>query len=385
MAYNNLIDLDRLDRFLTKVKSLIVPQNLWYGTCSTAAGTAAKIVTTSSGDFERKTGAMVRVMFTNANSYNGTATLNVDGTGAVNITRVGATATTRYYWTAGEVVDFVYDGSNYVMSNKGTATTSYYGLTKLSSSTSSTSTSLAATPKAVSDALSLAQSYADDKSVLYIVGSDPNGDGHFSATDGTTYAMLVSALSDNREIVIECDSLIYRCISHVGVNSAEFAYTQFTAYYTITIDCYEQTGAISNETLTYNDDYIPDSTSDLTNDSGFVTSSDIPVTSVNSMTGDVSLTYSDVGAAAVPACRAVTLTASGWSNKTQTVTVTGVSADETAQLITVTPAAASLSVYKACAVMATAQAANSITFSCTDTPTSNLTIYVTIQGVSYAS
>ena len=43
---------------------------------------------------------------------------------------------------------------------------------------------------------------------------------------------------------------------------------------------------------------IPDSTSDLTNDSGFITSSDIPVTSVNSKTGDVSLTYSDVGAAA---------------------------------------------------------------------------------------
>ena len=41
---------------------------------------------------------------------------------------------------------------------------------------------------------------------------------------------------------------------------------------------------------------IPDSTSDLTNDSGFITSSDIPVTSVNTKTGAVSLTASDVGA-----------------------------------------------------------------------------------------
>ena len=41
---------------------------------------------------------------------------------------------------------------------------------------------------------------------------------------------------------------------------------------------------------------IPDSTSDLTNDSGFITSSDIPVTSVNSKTGAVSLTASDLGA-----------------------------------------------------------------------------------------
>lgn len=42
---------------------------------------------------------------------------------------------------------------------------------------------------------------------------------------------------------------------------------------------------------------IPTATSDLTNDSGFITSSDIPVTSVNSKTGAVSLTHTDVGAA----------------------------------------------------------------------------------------
>lgn len=41
---------------------------------------------------------------------------------------------------------------------------------------------------------------------------------------------------------------------------------------------------------------IPTTTSDLTNDSGFITSADIPVTSVNTKTGDVVLTASDVGA-----------------------------------------------------------------------------------------
>lgn len=41
---------------------------------------------------------------------------------------------------------------------------------------------------------------------------------------------------------------------------------------------------------------IPSNTSDLNNDSGFITSSDIPVTSVNSKTGAVSLSASDVGA-----------------------------------------------------------------------------------------
>ena len=117
-----------------------------YATCATAAGTAAKVATTVNGDFKLVTGAKVRVKFTNANTYNGTATLNVDGTGAKSIARVGTTVTTRYYWSAGEVVDFVYDGTNFVMSRSGTATTTYYGLTKLATSGTSTSTSTALTP-----------------------------------------------------------------------------------------------------------------------------------------------------------------------------------------------------------------------------------------------
>ncbi len=101
------------------------------------------------------------------------------------------------------------------------------------------------------------------------------------------------------------------------------------------------------------------------------------------------LVYSSSASAFVPTTlnvsRAVTLTAAGWSSNTQTVTVSGVLADETAQLITVTPAAASLSAYKTAEVMATSQAANSITFSCTETPSTALTVYVTIQEVAYAT
>ena len=119
----------------------------YYGTSSTAAGTAAKVVTCS--DFVLGTGTIIYVKFTNANSYNGTATLNVNGTGAIDIARVGTTKTTRYYWSAGEVVGFVYDGTNYVMMERGTASTTYYGLTKLSSSATSTSEALSLTPKAL--------------------------------------------------------------------------------------------------------------------------------------------------------------------------------------------------------------------------------------------
>lgn len=83
-----------------------------------------------------------------------------------------------------------------------------------------------------------------------------------------------------------------------------------------------------------------------------------------------------------PSSVTVTLTTSGWSSNTQTVTVSGVSATETAQLITPTPAIASQSAYYEAGIMCTNQAENSLTFTCQTVPTSNLTVYVVIQPLS---
>ena len=83
-----------------------------------------------------------------------------------------------------------------------------------------------------------------------------------------------------------------------------------------------------------------------------------------------------------PDRKTITLTTSGWSSNTQTVTVSGVSATETAQLITPTPAIASQSAYYEAGIMCTGQAANSLTFTCQTVPTSNLTVYVVIQPLS---
>ena len=80
-----------------------------------------------------------------------------------------------------------------------------------------------------------------------------------------------------------------------------------------------------------------------------------------------------------PLARTITLTTSGWSSNAQTVTVSGVSATETAQLITPTPAIASQSAYYEAGIMCTGQGANSLTFTCQTVPTSNLTVYVVIQ------
>lgn len=80
----------------------------------------------------------------------------------------------------------------------------------------------------------------------------------------------------------------------------------------------------------------------------------------------------------------VTLTASGWNSsaKTQTVTVNGVSADESAQVIQPIPAIASQSAYNAAGILATGQAADSVTFTATTIPKADLSVYIVITEVT---
>lgn len=85
-----------------------------YGTCSTAAGTAAKVVTMA--DFDTlMTGVAIQVKFDNANTAS-TPTLNVGGTGAKNIFYRGAQITTSDTKSllAG-VCTFVYDGTQWCL------------------------------------------------------------------------------------------------------------------------------------------------------------------------------------------------------------------------------------------------------------------------------
>ena len=80
----------------------------------------------------------------------------------------------------------------------------------------------------------------------------------------------------------------------------------------------------------------------------------------------------------------VTLTASAWDGaaNTQTVAVSGVSADENAQLITPTPVISSQTAYYESGILCTGQAVDSLTFTCKTVPTENLTVYVVIQEVT---
>ena len=85
---------------------------------------------------------------------------------------------------------------------------------------------------------------------------------------------------------------------------------------------------------------------------------------------------------AKPQSVTATLPASGWSSNTQTVTVQGVLADESAQLIQPMPAMVSQTAYYEAGILCTGQAANQLTFTCQNVPTEDLTVYVVIQGVT---
>lgn len=136
--------------------------SVFYGTCSTAAATQTKaVVCEEFTSADLVAGTVVNVKFTNAQTYNGAPTLNVQSTGAKNVKRIGTTNAARYEWQAGEVLQFVYDGTYWMLTDGGIATTTYYGVTKLSSATNSTSNALAATASAVKAAYDLANGKQD--------------------------------------------------------------------------------------------------------------------------------------------------------------------------------------------------------------------------------
>ena len=73
----------------------------------------------------------------------------------------------------------------------------------------------------------------------------------------------------------------------------------------------------------------------------------------------------------------VTLSSSGWSNNQQSVTATGVTADND---VIVSPASGSYDAYCESGVRCESQTSNRLTFKCTEIPTSDLSVNVKIFG-----
>ena len=103
-------------------------------------------------------------------------------------------------------------------------------------------------------------------------------------------------------------------------------------------------------------------------------------------------TYTLDGAGLRPKGNKYTLTTTGWAKEptasgtvfAKTLTVPGVLADESKQLIMPMPASDSRDVYTAAGISCTGQSANSLTFKCQTVPTKTIAVYIAIQEVAQA-
>lgn len=116
-----------------------------YGTCTTAAKTAAK-TTTISGVTELTTGLTIHVRFTNANGV-ANPTLQVNSLTAKAIVRYGTTVpstSAASSWNAGSVVSLTYDGTYWVMNDWNNTTYSAMSEAEMQTGTATTARNITA-------------------------------------------------------------------------------------------------------------------------------------------------------------------------------------------------------------------------------------------------
>lgn len=92
----------------------------------------------------------------------------------------------------------------------------------------------------------------------------------------------------------------------------------------------------------------------------------------------------NIGAGEKPTAVSVTLTAAGWNSNTkkQTVTVPGVLADTSKQVIWVTQTTeAAIDAYLEAGIVPVAQAANAVTLRADTVPTADITVNIVVQEV----
>lgn len=156
--------------------------------CSTAAATQRKDVTITKCT-ELIAGDVFVITFTNAQTYNGAPTMQINSLGAKNIRRVTGTNAGRYEWDTGEVVVFKWTGTYFVITTGGFATTTYYGRTKLYTGAGSNSTTLALDPASLYNFANRSICPYYSTSATYAVGDKVrNGDYIYECTTAITKA-----------------------------------------------------------------------------------------------------------------------------------------------------------------------------------------------------
>lgn len=125
---------------------------------------------------------------------------------------------------------------------------------------------------------------------------------------------------------------------------------------------------------------FPTNVSSFANDAGYLTSftETDPVFSASAAHGISSSDISNWNSkqSAISSTTA-TLAVNSWSSGTQTVNVTGVTSSNT---VVVSPAPSSVSDYASAGIYCSAQGSGTLTFTCSTTPTSAITVNVMIVG-----
>ena len=330
---------------------------------ATAAWTAAKVWTTTDGDYTPTKWDFLLVNFVSGCGVDN-PTLNIDWSGAKAIRTGSANAnkSTFALWTTANsnIKALLYYDWTYYRCWSTTNSNTTYSAMSVSEWQTGTATSQR----------SMRADYLK-QIIKYHAVSD-------TAYDSTWDWATSIAPSKNA---------VYDKIESLNIPTKTSDLTNDSGYITST-DVPTKTSDLTNDSWFITSAALPTKTSDLTNDSGFITSSALSwyQTTANLKTSltDNSDTYYPSQKAVKTAVDgkqnqhsilSVTLTSAGWSSNTQTVTATGVTASNS---VIVSPAPSSFSDYASAAIYCSAQASNSLTFSCTTEPTNDITVNILI-------
>lgn len=315
----------KLDLIVKALKAYNAPS--FYGTCATAASTTAKAVVCTG--FKLKAGRRIVVKFTSNNTA-AAPTLNVNGTGAKAIKSYGTTAgTLTYRWQAGSVVEFVYDGTYWLMRDAPIATSTVYGAVKATTLNGSVDTApsfYAPTSAGTKD---------------YVLKSNGSGPPVWVAlsTISTDYELPEATTTVLGGVMLCSDT-----VQTVAANAVSSASSRTYAVQ-----------ENSNGQLVVNVPWVNTTYSTAT------TSANGLMSSTDKQKADRQRSVS------------VTISTSSWSNKQYKATAANVTASND---ILVVPDDASAETVVKCGIKATAQAAGGVTFTCTTVPTASVTLKV---------
>lgn len=200
-----------------------------YGECSTGASTAAKVVTLSPALTELKTGEVIFVKFTNANSV-ANPSLNVNGLGAKNIRRYGSTSpstSAASSWNAGSVVALVYDGSYWQM--VGWINTTYSSMSEAEYKAGTSGSARLITPARLKGAIQYWMEQPTITTFTPQTGSTASGQTCYYAKIGSvvTLNIAISGLTANSSATILTLPEGYRPSSKVTAAVQAGARTEF--------------------------------------------------------------------------------------------------------------------------------------------------------------